>query len=295
MILNHRDSTEHFFVEFSIAVPVNRTETITTPDTTENVTTRDTTKIITTPYTTEIITTPDMPNTTEIITTPNMHNAKEIITTPDTTKMSTEQSAGIRENPTLGVSSTSDITLPDSFENVSITSISSPIVTFHENWILSMESCISDSELQERYCAIIEQASAVGFLVPVNQMTKEHLPLLKTAMVQNQIESAKEELDDFVKIEPEVEHKKGKIVLTNNEKQTINVVDLDEHLVLPANKSKTDSKNKDENQAPQKTIETCSQTIDINEDVVSIDTNNLGKIEKQFLLDILPFIPMALN
>ncbi|CAC5392250.1 unnamed protein product [Mytilus coruscus] len=124
------------------SVPVNRTETITTPDTTENVTTRDTTKIITTPYTTEIITTPDMPNTTEIITTPNMHNAKEIITTPDTTKMSTEQSAGIRENPTLDVSSTSDITLPDSFENVSITSISSPIVTFHENWILSVSDSV---------------------------------------------------------------------------------------------------------------------------------------------------------
>ncbi|CAC5421891.1 unnamed protein product [Mytilus coruscus] len=94
---------------------------------------------------------------------------------------------------------------------------------------------------------------------------------------------------------PEVEHKKEKIVLTNNEKQTINVVDLDEHLVLPANKSKTDSKNKDENQKPQKTIETCCQTEDINEDVVSIDTKNLEKIEKQFLIDILPFIPMALQ
>ncbi|CAC5376427.1 unnamed protein product [Mytilus coruscus] len=94
---------------------------------------------------------------------------------------------------------------------------------------------------------------------------------------------------------PEVEHKKGKVVLTNNEKQTINVVDLDEHLVLPANKSKTDSKNKDENQEPQKTIETCSQTEDINEDVVSIDTKNLGKINKQFLIDLLPFIPMALQ
>ncbi|CAC5389508.1 unnamed protein product [Mytilus coruscus] len=62
-----------------------------------------------------------------------------------------------------------------------------------------MESCISDSELQEHYCEIIEHASAVGFLVPVNKMTKEHLPLLKTAIVQNHTESAKEELDDFVR------------------------------------------------------------------------------------------------
>ncbi|CAC5365484.1 unnamed protein product [Mytilus coruscus] len=60
-----------------------------------------------------------------------------------------------------------------------------------------MESCITDSDLQAHYCDIIEEASAVGFLVPVNKMTKKHLPVLKTATVQNHIEGAKEELDDF--------------------------------------------------------------------------------------------------
>ncbi|XP_061190391.1 uncharacterized protein LOC133198297 [Saccostrea echinata] len=62
-----------------------------------------------------------------------------------------------------------------------------------------MATCSSEDELQQQYMTITDYATDAGFLLPVRRFTEKHVPTLQACLIENQVVSCKEELDQFIK------------------------------------------------------------------------------------------------
>lgn len=62
-----------------------------------------------------------------------------------------------------------------------------------------MHDTSSESELRDLYCGILEEATDAGFVVPITSFRKEHRELLQAALIESQISTCQEELNQFIK------------------------------------------------------------------------------------------------
>lgn len=60
-----------------------------------------------------------------------------------------------------------------------------------------MENATSDEEFREAYFDISDAAATAGFNIPITRIKKQHIPVLKAALVEDQVSRNKKEMDQF--------------------------------------------------------------------------------------------------
>lgn len=62
-----------------------------------------------------------------------------------------------------------------------------------------MQDCTSEAEIRNLYSSIFDEATDAGFIIPVSRFNKQHVKLLQAALIENQISTCQDELDQFIK------------------------------------------------------------------------------------------------
>ena len=60
-----------------------------------------------------------------------------------------------------------------------------------------MRECTKD-ELGEIYSSVLDEAADAGFILPVTSFSYEYVDTLQAALIEHQVTSCKDELDQFI-------------------------------------------------------------------------------------------------